>query len=342
VLFSAVSSCFFVSGAMSASPKRITSYTAPKLVKGSVVLEYPAVEELSGKEAWVDLSFMVNKTGQPFDIEVVDSSGAKAFVKQAVRALEKGQYTPATQNGKPIEARSEIRVRFQIGTGKTGADPKFARRFRSLITALQRGETDKASRVLAKLESMDILNLYEDAYLNIARFNYASTVGQPFETQLRLLSRALDGQGQKQYLPEKLYLNSLELKFKLEVHTQHYVAARSTYRRLLKSADAERIKSEYGDLHEQVKGIRTAVGSYGVAGEVASSGIYKIGLYKDRFSLHDVKGSLTDIKLQCAARRAQLPVQIDAEFKVPSSYGDCTLFIYGSAGSTFRLQQTTV
>ena len=328
--------------AFSTSGEEIITYTAPKLVKGSVVVAYPVLDRINCKEAWVDLSFMVDTKGQVFDIQVVDNSGDDAFVKQAVTAVEKARYLPASQNGKPIEARRELRVRFQMEGSQKGAYPKFVRRFRSLTAALKRGDLEKASRVMSRLNAMDIRNLYEDAYLNIARFNYAAAMNQSFETQLRFLSRALDGQGQEQYIPEELYQSSLKVKFKLEIQTKDYTSALSSYRRLLKSVDAGDLPPEFGELYKHVRDVRTSKGSYRVAGEVLQSGIYRIGLYKERFSLHDVIGDITDMKLQCSAYQVELPFQIDTEFKVPASYGACTLFIYGSAGSTFALQQTTV
>ncbi|GHA06710.1 hypothetical protein GCM10008090_15470 [Arenicella chitinivorans] len=325
-----------------AASDQILSYTAPKVVKGSVIVEYPPVEELYGKEAWVDLSFMVSETGQPFDIEVTDSSGAKAFIKQAVQALEKGLYSPAMQNGVPIEASQEMRVRFQIQGSLKAAYPKFVRRFRSLMNALKRNDVDKASRIMAKLDTMDIRNLYEDAYLNIARFNYAVATDQPDVTQLRFLSRAVDGQGQEGYLPSKLYLGSMELKFNLEVQTKDYVSALHTYRRMTKLDESGGLEAKYQQLHTQILALKSTPGSYQVVGELAESGIWRFDLFKMRFSLHDVRGEISDLKLKCSARRVSLPVRVDAEFKIPASYGACALVVSGAEGTQFKVLQTTL
>jgi TonB family protein len=72
------------------------------------------------EEGWVQLGFMVDGTGKPFEVTVNSSSGNRVFERQAIAAIERSAFTPGLLNGQPIDSATQIKVVFQFATPSTG------------------------------------------------------------------------------------------------------------------------------------------------------------------------------------------------------------------------------
>lgn len=63
---------------------------------------------------WVELLFDITETGTTDNIQVVASSGSKAFEQQAVLTLSKWKYRLKIENGKPVRQIGQwVRLEFQ-------------------------------------------------------------------------------------------------------------------------------------------------------------------------------------------------------------------------------------
>lgn len=77
---------------------------------------YPQREARDGIEGWVQFSFTVTPYGFVEDIELLDSSGNKGFIREAKKAVKKWRYAPKFENGKPIAATSTLQLDFKLGS----------------------------------------------------------------------------------------------------------------------------------------------------------------------------------------------------------------------------------
>ena len=64
-------------------------------------------------DGFVDLEFIVTRTGSIRDVRVVESS-ARVFESSAIEAAESLRYKPRLTNGKPVETHVQRRIEFQI------------------------------------------------------------------------------------------------------------------------------------------------------------------------------------------------------------------------------------
>ncbi|PWI34358.1 energy transducer TonB [Vibrio albus] len=66
-------------------------------------------------EGYVVLSFSIDKTGVPTDIEIVESEPRRIFDREARRALKRWKYQPQMVNGSPVKrAGQKVRLEFRI------------------------------------------------------------------------------------------------------------------------------------------------------------------------------------------------------------------------------------
>jgi len=83
-------------------------------LRTAVPAVYPpdAIERAIG--GWVDLEYVVDRTGQPRNLVVVQASPSGRFDAAALAAVEQYRYVPFERDGRVYERRLRLRLRFQV------------------------------------------------------------------------------------------------------------------------------------------------------------------------------------------------------------------------------------
>jgi TonB family protein len=95
----------YLATAVRASELNLSSYAAPV---------YPADALRRQLEGWVDLEFVVDRTGQPRDLVVVQANPTGRFEQAALAAVAKYRYEPFSRDGQVYERRVRLRLRFNL------------------------------------------------------------------------------------------------------------------------------------------------------------------------------------------------------------------------------------
>jgi len=80
-----------------------TEYVAPK---------FPTTLRNRAASGWVELEFTVRADGSTDDIVVTNSSPRRVYDSSAIYAIRQWRYKPVLQNGKPVDQRAAVRIRF--------------------------------------------------------------------------------------------------------------------------------------------------------------------------------------------------------------------------------------
>src|SRR5439155_19408386 len=93
-------------------------------------------------EGWVELAFMVDTSGKPFEVTVIRSTGNPTFEKVAMKSMEHSTFEPGKLNGAPVESGLEMKYmfsdpRYQQSAGATTA---FIKAYKALIAAVASGD----------------------------------------------------------------------------------------------------------------------------------------------------------------------------------------------------------
>jgi len=76
---------------------------------------YPARALQRGIEGYVVLSFTIDETGRPADIEVVDAKPKRMFERDAMRALKNWKYQPKLMDGKAVSQPGQsVKLEFRL------------------------------------------------------------------------------------------------------------------------------------------------------------------------------------------------------------------------------------
>ena len=83
-------------------------------VRSAAPAVYPPGALDRGTEGWVDLEFVVDRTGQPRNLVVQRASPPGQFDAAALAAVGQYRYVPFERDGRVYERRIRLRVRFQL------------------------------------------------------------------------------------------------------------------------------------------------------------------------------------------------------------------------------------
>ena len=312
-------------------------YTPPRSKERATPV-YPHTSLNDYREGWVRLEFMVDPQGKPYEIAVSESMGDRSFERASLRALEKSTFEPARVDGQPADAGHSMQYIFALEGGSNGAGAWFARTHKAALRVIAEGDREKADEKLASLERQTKLNLYEDAYLHVAKYNYYAKWGDKHQ-QLRALDRAVAHEFAQKHLPEELFVSCQRARFMLLIETQDYERAVQTHHMLRGFDVDESLMAGLGSVVDKLEDFRADDRAYTVPGDFGERTSWSYNLFKDEFLIRDVEGDIAEIKLRCRASYVFFRFEPDTKYKVDGGENRCHLQLVGNPGTTFTLTQ---
>lgn len=299
------------------TPAFLIDRTAPR---------YPDSAAIRGHEGWVRVSYVIDKKGKVVDPIIEDYVGNRDFKRATIRALKKWRYEPATLNGKPVEqADGLVQIRYAVEQDKEGASRSFIRLSEKIIEKAEKDPNYDAAEDLAILQRK-VKSLYEDAWYWWLLGQYYVQQGKPTET-IRALSRSVAYDGK--YLPEVLY----------------DIAAQQ-----LSNAEGQRVSREMGltlDYNNDLK--QTRLDDSGkkraasvVNAKVGDNELWTYRILGTELAFENIKGKIDEVEVRCTRGRIKVKKPFTKAFKVPYTLGDCTLYLQGDEGISFRLRESVI
>jgi TonB family protein len=290
------------------------------------------LEASAGVEGWVIISAMVDPDGKPFEVGVERSSGNKNMETLAVQSIERATFEPGTSDGRPVESVFEMKYVFQNGSFTPGAHPAFIRAYGALQEAVRTGDRAAADAAIQKLT---ITTLYEDAYLGLAQYIYATRWGDA-DAQLRGLLRALGGEEFLAHTQRRAVIVAA-LQHQLERHD--YFEVLQLWQRLQKVGVDKDTAANIRPVIGQIETLRTGSASYVMSGTLDDNGAWYVHLLKSRFKAEVSSGAISKVKMKCSRKFVAFTFDPQIQYEVRIRYGDCVLSLEGTPGTRFELTQ---
>jgi TonB family protein len=324
---------------LSAQDVEVDSFTIPRPSELPAPT-YPSRPLSYGGEGLVEITFMVGEDGKAFDPVISRYAGDEAFHDAALEALAKAEFVPAMQSGEPIVGSARLRYEFTLTEASSSASKSFTSLFGRFQRALQGDDRKKIDDLLALLEREGAANHYENAFLNLARYNYAVRFGDERE-QLEYLDGALSEQvsvDDPVYLEADVVRELRRALLQLQLRTNRFPEALDTYALMQADGDDEAV-AFFAEAIEAVHAVESDGTQYLIPLSLNAGGSAWIDLYKHHFALTGGAGGLSEAKLRCEKQYVAFAVERDIAYDVPSEWGKCTLEIVGDADASLALLQ---
>jgi TonB family protein len=317
-----------------AAPVAIEIFKGPKALDVRAA-DYPQSEQREGHEGWVQVNFMIDPNGKPYEIAVVDSTGNPAFERSAVSAVKKWTFEPAMLGDQPIDAGHNFKLVFTFREPAKGASGTFVRAFKGLVKAIDAGDRTRADEEIAKLK---VQNLYENAYYNVAYYQYYRKWGTEAQ-QLDALERAIASEKAPRYLEKEQFISALNSQLVLQARTQDFAGALKTWDRLQQNAPKESL-ARWTDVIAKIEAVRQDGSSYAVTGQINKGTSWFYELFKNRFQVEVANGRLSEVKLRCEKQYIFFRFEPGTQYQIANNAGSCALELVGEQGTQFQLIQS--
>jgi TonB family protein len=319
-----------------------TAAYRPPRIKNLVAADYPG--GYARREGWVVVSTMVDPQGRPYEAAVASSTGAKELEKAALAAIEKTGFEPAISDGKPVDSVFHIKYYFSFSNPGEGASAQFVSAYKKLSDALRKEDRAGAAEALNNLK---VVNLYEDAFLGLAQYSYASKYGSVDE-QIAGLQRAIAGEQRAKYLTHPEFEGAVRQSLILDLKANRLSEAEERWAQLQRIAlDKKNLLSMKPtmDMVDALKSDPRPIYTAGVLpptadDDGASSSSWSLGLFRHKFSLNVTYGTVADIKVRCDKTFLRFKYDPQIVYHVESRFGNCGMAIIGEPGTQFTVIQS--
>lgn len=296
--------------------------------------KYPKSALFDSKEGWVILSYVVDKDGSVIAPIVEDSTGVEAFEREALKAIKRWKYKPASLNGKPAQqCKANAKMSFSIHEKEPGATRKFTRLYKRVSALLANQDIENAKKELAKLEEMSSWNLYEDAWYSLLKAQFDQIEGD-YDAMLINVRRAVAYEGI--YLPESSYRKALALLFQLQMNQNQYIEALNTFSTLQAVENSEAEIASINDSATKLKAQLESNEVLKVPAQLNQSGLWRVDLARRSISFGETDENLTEFELRCNRRHQTFSIKTDQTWNIPEGWGYCSIYVKGKPGTNFN------
>lgn len=314
--------------------QHLNTIVVPEPIK-RIEPKYPMSAARAGREGWAIFSFVINEEGRVKDILLKDSSGSKDINKAAKKAVKNWRYQPAMVDGKPIQqCVNTVQMDFRMsGDGTKGVSRRFLGKYKQASAALKEQNFKALDELLAQMKKNKSMHLSEYNYLQLLIADYAKLQDDK-EKQLHHLNRAAKALGRLS--DEKQQLSVLYQVFNLQVELSKYQSAHETYAKLVDLPAAKPYLPQFTEVMTKVEQVIAGDKNLIIAGKIKHK-VWGTELVRKEFSLTDIEGSLHTLDVRCANKRHVYTIEEDNTWKLPASWGNCSIYVFGEAKTRFNL-----
>lgn len=301
--------------------------------------QYPYTAAKSGREGWVQMSFVIDKDGRVVDPIVEDSSGFKEFEKQALKAVKKWRYQPAIKNGKPIEqCQNTVQMDFRLDAANDtrGVRRRFKRLYTNASNYLDTGDLKSAQQAFDKLTSKNQANMYESAWYWMLAAKIAKTQGYK-KRELKASRRATRKDDSIEYLGAGNYLYLKQRIFALEAEMSRYKSALDTFKQIEKADEQGKLSESLRPYALKIEALVSGDEAFSVAATLKNNSKWYYRLARNTFTFDYPAGQLSRVEVRCDNKREVYSIAHDTEWRIPQFWGQCSLYVDGKDGTDFTL-----
>ncbi|MDH7943363.1 TonB family protein [Pseudohongiella sp. SYSU M77423] len=310
------------------------------------VLWHPPSQVYGDDEAFVLVHFMVDSEGYVIEPSVYRSTGHPDFQKEALKAVASSRWKPLERDGVPTLTAAFFLARFVDRHEEPSVNFAFRRRYDAVIAAIAENDQQSAKKLFDELEAYSISTNFEHILLNLTRFSYFRKYGGDELQLMQYLDAALFFESSfrsrrtieigAESMPADVVALALRNLFMLQVNNRRYVEALRTYEFM---QEAGQNVDEYDQVAERIRAVRQDESAYIINDVIPDSGSWHILVAKPGFFVQSANSDISELTLRCLHNSQTFAFEEGAEYRIPPSWGSCSLEIKGSPGSQIQLEQ---
>lgn len=326
------------------------NYTLPAGPGGAVPLV---------RESLFNLSLTVTDTGSVDEVDVIDGFYDPRVLRSVRDAVKAARFTPATTGGAAVDyPQLHVRV-IMRGAYAPGVSDAMRESFNELIQLVSAQDWQAAEKFATNLLDDDALRLFELALLKDQLATVYAESGRVPEAILasrmatarsaavlpgpEATPEALAAEFPEEFLNAALYLPAQRKHFIVALLANQTGEALKVYDDLQAAIASQGQEAQFADVAAQAEALRTLLASDAEVGSavVLVNGSWEFTMSNRRtFGVTGLDGEVNFIDVNCGASPARRMAFVnDSEWRIPDSWGSCTLAFKGKKDSRFNLYE---
>ena len=321
-------------------PDPTTGSFVPATVIERPELKYPPHHLARRHEGWVQLNYMVDRKGTPYDIVVSGSSDDFYFEAAAIEYIQETRFAPGHVEGRPVDASSMSTISFTLGSNGLTADDHslFRKRYRETLIAIKAGDQDAAKTLMDQMRN-DNHNLYENVYYHLAEYSWEARWGTT-QGQYQALHLATINDQTQAYLPTDLLRKILLQKLRLQAPHYDLAPARRTINRILELEPTDEEETALAQVSEEVEEFIASTDTVSVPITIGHHQQYFHALVRSSFRLDEIQGEVLELRVHCDRGYAIFTFAPQMRYSINPDWQSCGLVVGGVADTKLIVIET--
>ena len=294
---------------------------------------YPRDKQITREIGWTIVNYMVDPSGNTYDVTVRSSSGERSLDRAAIKAAEKYKYKPASVDGVPVDSSAATKITFDLtGKKEEGVTKKFGRHLEGFLKSYSEDDQKGSESRLKKMRTGLAHSHYQLEALAFAEAQYQHKWGSK-EQALTEYKRTK----WQNFLPDS-WRRVVDLNiYRLQFNLRKFLDARETYR-TLDEAVGEEDRVDLLRFEQEINRLETSGKPFRVPGEINSYNEWSHSPLRPIFSFTNIEGRLGEVRLHCDAKYVGFGfIEPKKHYRIDPSHGSCSIKISGTEGTTFDL-----
>lgn len=289
-------------------------------------------------EGWTLMSYIIDDSGLPQHVVVVNSSNNGKYTKDSIRYLRNLRFAPATYSGKKTLSANTFLMKHDksfYGSANDGITVGFSNRYDRANKFISEKKFDSALEVLNDLRESNAKNLTEQALSAWLHSLYYYQQGN----WLAYRDNVLEANQLREHLPTKMAIISTQNLLEWQIFQNEYSDAVST---LDSMANIKGAKMDAATHKTMLREILHPLETEDII-EINTT------LSEDKSWLHVVSRSVINLsttigkvklaELRCDNTWHPFKTTEMINFSIPESYLNCSILVQGEAGTQIKFSE---
>lgn len=300
-------------------------------------LKPPAQQAGAGIHGWALVCVSVKADGTVSDARVIDVSPNPEFAEAGRKAALGWKFRPARLDGEPVDSSNVCGL--QVFTLATAPSEKTQEKLAEVASLVDAEEYDEARRKVGDLAEEGPLTLAQAAQLQLLESRIAADDGEQAKV-IDAIERATVARGR--FLSGEALATALGARFAGLAHQRRYGEALELYQQFEKIEGGAKPMVVHGKANEEIRKLAKGDQSFVVSAELepalaAEGGVWRHRPLRRELGARKLEGKLDAIVIDCDLRTMRLDYAEEVSWRIPDSWGRCTVYAEGEPGTTFDL-----
>ncbi len=310
-------------------------FVPPKLIDNLNPKGTQTTYNMSRVEGWTLMSYIIDDSGIPQQIVVVNSSNNGIYTEDSIKYLQSFRFSPAIYLGQKTSSATTFLMKHDksfSGNSNDGISVGFSRRYDRANKFISEQKFDSALDVLNELRETNTKNLTEQALSAWIHSLYYYRQ----ENWLAYRDNILEANQLREHLPVKMAIKNIQNLIQWQMFQKEYSDAVYTLASMVKIKGAKMDASTHEAMLQPILNAMDTEEIIEINTTLSKNKSWLHILPRSTINLTTISGKVELAELRCDNIWHPFESTTIVNFNIPESYLNCSILVKGTSGTQIK------